>query len=314
MNSQILRFTLTEGGQRLDRFLAAQLTTHSRSELQHWIHEGCVQVNGREAKPSYKLAAGDAITITLLPPTAVTLVAQDIAIPILYDDDDLIIVDKPAGLVVHPGNGVASGTLVNALLARYPELKAFEDSLRPGIVHRLDKDTSGVMVVAKHPAAQHHLQAQFAAHTIKKTYWALAQGTLQNERGLIEASIGRNRTHPTQMAIAGRAERAARTAFKVLEPFTHCTLLEAYPITGRTHQIRLHFAALGHPLIGDATYNPRGETWGLTRQFLHAKRLRLVLPTSGQAREFVSELPTDLQRVLSSVRRASRAAIPSRDL
>jgi 23S rRNA pseudouridine1911/1915/1917 synthase len=305
MDSQILRFTLTEGGQRLDRFLAAQLTPHSRSELQHWIHEGCVRVNGREAKPSYKLEAGDAITITLPSPTAATLVAQDIAIPILYDDDDLIIVDKPAGLVVHPGNGVASGTLVNALLARYPELKAFEDSLRPGIVHRLDKDTSGVMVVAKHPIAQRHLQAQFAAHTIKKTYWALVQGALQNERGLIEASIGRHRTRPTQMAIAGRAERAARTTFIALERFTHCTLVEAQPITGRTHQIRLHFAALGHPIIGDATYNPRGERLGLTRQFLHAKRLQLVLPTSGQAREFIAELPADLQHVLINLRRMS---------
>jgi 23S rRNA pseudouridine1911/1915/1917 synthase len=244
---------------------------------------------------------------------AATLVAQAIAIPILYEDPDVIVVDKPAGMVAHPGNGVSSGTLVNALLARYPELKSFEDSLRPGIVHRLDKDTSGVMVVAKHPIAQRHLQRQFAARTIKKTYWALVQGALQNERGLIEASIGRNRLQPTQMAIAGRAERFARTTFTVLERFKQHTLVEAHPITGRTHQIRLHFAALGHPIVGDATYNAHGETLGLTRQFLHAKCLRLVLPTSGVEREFVSELPADLQHVLMNLRLTSGTVMTSRN-
>jgi 23S rRNA pseudouridine1911/1915/1917 synthase len=225
-----------------------------------------------------------------------------IAVPVLYEDLDIIVVDKPAGMVVHPGHGVRSGTLVNALLARYPDLRTFENSDRPGIVHRLDKDTSGVMVVARTITARQHLLAQFAARQVRKSYRALIHGRLEREQALIEASIGRSRTQPTQMAIAGRAERSARTAYTVLERFERFSLVEARPITGRTHQIRLHFAALGHPVAGDQTYGSSVAPFGLTRQFLHASRLRLVLPASGDEREFESALAPDLQAVLDGLR------------
>jgi 23S rRNA pseudouridine1911/1915/1917 synthase len=213
-------------------------------------------------------------------------------------------------MVVHPGHGASSGTLVNALLARYPELNAFDDSERPGIVHRLDKDTSGLMVVARTPVARRHLQAQFASRTISKTYWALVHGQPDAEQALIEAAIGRSRKRPTQMAIAGRAERAARTAYTVLEHFDRYSLVEARPITGRTHQIRLHFAALGHPIAGDQTYGAKDDTLGLRRQFLHARTLRLRLPSSGVEQEFKSELASDLLDVLDRLRR-ERAGQPA---
>ncbi len=296
---QTMRWEVDAGGQRLDRFLAARVADLSRAHVQRLIQEGRVLVDGSEARASRKVAQGEIVTLELPAPASPVLRPEALAVPIVYEDDDLVVVDKPAGMVVHPGHGVASGTLVNALLAQCPALAVFEDSLRPGIVHRLDKDTSGVMVVAKTPSAQQHLIAQFAARTIKKTYWALVHGVVQPERGVIEAGIGRSRSAPTQMAIAGKAERPARTAFRVLRRFGAYTLVEAQPITGRTHQIRLHFAALGHPLVGDDTYGRAHEALGLRRQFLHAMSLRLVLPTSGVEREFQVPLPPDLQAALA---------------
>ncbi|MBI5878975.1 MAG: RluA family pseudouridine synthase [Chloroflexi bacterium] len=296
------RWEISEGGQRLDRFLASQVADLSRASLQRLIHEARVLVDGAEAKASHRLTPGEVVTLDVPPPEPPVLIAESIDVPIVYEDDDLIVVDKPAGMVVHPGHGVSAGTLVNAMLAHCPGLAAFEDSLRPGIVHRLDKDTSGVMVVAKTPAAQQNLIAQFAARTIKKTYWALVHGRVESEQGLIEAAIGRSRSQPTRMAISGKAERPARTAFRVLRRFAAFTLIEAQPVTGRTHQIRLHFAALGHPLAGDAAYGRPNEAIALARQFLHARALRLRMPSSGVEREFGAPLPADLQSVLDSLR------------
>lgn len=296
---QLLRWEVEAGGERLDRFLTARAPDLSRAHIQRLIQEGRVLVGGREARASRKVAAGEIVTLELPAPAAPVLAAEPISVPIVYEDDDLIVVDKPAGMVVHPGHGVSSGTLVNALLAQCPALAAFEDSLRPGIVHRLDKDTSGVMVVAKTPAAHQHLSRQFAARTVKKTYWALVHGRVEAERGIIEAGIGRSRSEPTRMAIAGKAERPARTAFRVLRRYGAYTLVEAQPITGRTHQIRLHFAALGHPLAGDDAYGRAHEALGLRRQFLHARTLRLTLPASGIEREFESPLPADLEAALA---------------
>jgi 23S rRNA pseudouridine1911/1915/1917 synthase len=302
MIDRLMRFEVDHDGMRLDRFLADRVAALSRSHLQRLIHEGRATVDGVEAKPSLRLDVGQHVTLELPPLAPAVLSGEDIAVPVIYEDDTIVVVDKPAGMVVHPGHGVSSGTLVNALLARYPEMQAFEESVRPGIVHRLDKGTSGVMVVARTPEAQRRLLRQFADRTVKKTYLALVHGVLQLERGLIEASIGRSRQHPTQMAISGRAERPARTGFVVLERFPGYTLVEAQPITGRTHQIRLHFAALGHSLVGDPTYGSRDETLGLDRQFLHARALRLVLPSTGTEREFRSEPPADLQGVLMQLR------------
>ena len=302
MVDRIIRFEVDSPGERLDRFLAEHVADLTRTHLQRLIKEGRATVDGVEARSSLRLETGQHVSLELPEAAPVRLAAEDIFVPVVYEDEGIVVVDKPAGMVVHPGNGVSAGTLVNAMLARYPEMQAFEDSLRPGIVHRLDKGTSGVMVVAKTPAAQRHLQRQFADHTVQKTYLALVHGALQPERGMIEAAIGRSRQNPTQMAIAGRAERAARTAYVVLERYAGYSLVEAQPVTGRTHQIRLHFSALGHSLVGDTTYGTGGETLGLDRQFLHARKLRLVLPLSGVEREFQSELPADLEDALAQLR------------
>jgi 23S rRNA pseudouridine1911/1915/1917 synthase len=302
MTGRSMRFEVDQKGIRLDRFLAERVGELSRAHLQRLIHEGRATVDGVKAKPGQRLDPGQQVTLQLPPPAPSVLSGEDIAVPVIYEDDAIVVVDKPAGMVVHPGHGNSSGTLVNALLARYPVMRAFEESGRPGIVHRLDKGTSGVMVVAKTAIAQRHLQLQFAEHTVRKTYLVLVHGSLQPERGVIEAGVGRSRQHPTQMAISGRAERAAQTSFVVLERFPGYTLIEARPLTGRTHQIRLHFAALGHSLVGDATYGTGSMNLGLDRQFLHARSLRLVLPTTGEEREFQSELPADLQGVLTQLR------------
>ena len=305
MVDRLMRFEVDRAGMRLDRFLADHADGLTRTRLQRLIKEGRATVDGIVARSSLRLEPGQLVSLDLPEAAPVQLVAEDIFVPVIYEDSKIVVVDKPAGMVVHPGHGVASGTLVNAMLARYPEMQAFEDSLRPGVVHRLDKGTSGLMVVAKTPEAQHHLQRQFADHTVRKSYLALAHGSLQPERGLIKAAIGRSRKNPTQMAISGRAERSARTAYIVLERFRGYSLVEAQPITGRTHQIRLHFSALGHSLVGDPTYGTGGETLGLTRQFLHSHKLRLVLPLTGEEREFQSELPADLQAALTQLRTLS---------
>jgi 23S rRNA pseudouridine1911/1915/1917 synthase len=304
MDQRILIIEASQSGIRLDRFLATQVDGLSRTQLQRLIDEGFIQVDGHAAKPSQKTEPGQQVTIAMPRSAAPVITAENIEIPVIYEDTDIIVVDKPAGMVVHPGHGAPAGTLVNGLLARYPELSAFEDSDRPGIVHRLDKDTSGVMVVARTPFARQNLQAQFAARTIHKRYWALIHGHLETAQALIDASIGRSRHRPTQMAIGGRADRAARTAYTVLERFEHFSLVEARPITGRTHQIRLHFAALGHPIAGDQSYGMQDEAIGLARQFLHAHALRLILPRSRVEREFESPLAPDLQGVLDGLRRS----------
>ena len=302
MTDRLIQLEVEQRGMRLDRFLTERAGGLTRTHLQRLIEEGRATVDGRVARSSLRLEPGQRVVLLLPAPAPSQLAAEEIFVPVVYEDAAIVVVDKPAGMVTHPGNGVMSGTLVNAMLARYPELQAFEDSLRPGIVHRLDKGTSGLLVVAKTPDAQRHLQRQFAEHTVQKTYVALAHGSLQPERGLIEATIGRSRQNPTQMAIGGRAERAARTAYAVIERFAGYTLVEAQPVTGRTHQIRVHFSALGHPLAGDTTYGVGGETLGLKRQFLHAHKLRLVLPSSGATREFQTELPSDLQDALAQLR------------
>jgi 23S rRNA pseudouridine1911/1915/1917 synthase len=271
--------------------------------VQRLIEDGRVRVDGRAARAGQKTETGQSVFVELPDSAAPVVNAEQHSLSILYEDDGIVVVDKPAGMVVHPGNGATAGMLVNALLAYYPELIAFEDSDRPGIVHRLDKDTSGVMVVARTLAAQRSLQAQFAARTIRKRYWALIHGKMESDQAVIDATIGRNRERPTRMAVAGRAERPARTAYTVLERFERYSLVEARPITGRTHQIRLHFSVLGHPIAGDRAYGSEDVALGLKRQFLHAHALRLALPATGIEREFESPLAPDLKQVLDALRR-----------
>jgi len=292
-----LEFTAATAGERLDKYVAEQCRI-SRSYAQKLIDEGQVAVNGRAAKVSHKLNAGDRIAVSIPPPLPISLAPEDIPLKVVYEDKDVVVVDKPAGLLVHPAAGQHTGTLVNAILARCPDLGEINGSIRPGIVHRLDKDTSGLMMVAKNEAAQRSLSRQIKQRSIKKGYLALVLGHLTPEQGAIDAPIGRHPKDRKRMAVVSGG-REARTEYKVIKYFDDYTLVEAMPETGRTHQIRVHFAAIGHPIFGDHVYGKRSPLLG--RQFLHAHRLGFKLPSSGKFVEFRAGLPPDLEEVLKRV-------------
>jgi 23S rRNA pseudouridine1911/1915/1917 synthase len=308
-----------ESGQRLDRWLAATLPERSRSEIQRWIGEGRILVNGKAGKASHRLETGDAIQVAIPPVTKVdTLKPAAIPLTILYEDDDLLVVDKQAGMVVHPAPGHTQGTLVNAVLHHCPQIAGVGPAggpVRPGIVHRLDKETSGLIVVAKHDRAHRALQAQFQARTVYKEYLALVEGQVEPAVGRIVAPIGRHPGDRLRQAVlppdARTGEprgRPAITDYRVLGHYTTAvrdstgrasfSLVSAVIHTGRTHQIRVHFAWRKHPVVGDTLYGYRQQRLPAPRQFLHAHRLRFVLPSTGQAQEFVAPLPADLQQVL----------------
>ncbi|HEY5984460.1 MAG TPA: RluA family pseudouridine synthase [Anaerolineales bacterium] len=298
--------------QRLDQFLAGSLPQYSRSRLQGLIRDGHAKVNGAVTrKPGQVITAGAEITLHLPPPVPSGIVAENIAIERVYEDADVIIVDKPAGMVVHPGAGHASGTLVNAALAIDPEMEGVGGEERPGVVHRLDKDTSGLIVLAKNDAALHRMQVQFQERRIHKTYIALVDGEPPTRTGRIEAPIGRDPNHRKQMAVVqpGRG-REAVTEYSTIEPFPEHTLLELHPITGRTHQIRLHCAMLGCPVAGDTVYGRKRSTIGIDRHFLHAWKLEMVLPSEATARTFEAPLPDELQGVLAALRQGTRPTAP----
>jgi 23S rRNA pseudouridine1911/1915/1917 synthase len=285
---------VNQGGIRLDRYISEQCSI-SRSYAQRLIAEGLVSVDGRLAKAGHGLHKGSRVSATMPQPKPLALAAEDIPLQIVYQDDDLLVLDKPAGLTVHPAPGHPSHTLVNAILALCPDLAKIGDSLRPGIVHRLDKDTSGLMVVAKNDIAQASLSQQLKKHTVRKGYLALVQGHLAPEQGAIEAPIGRHPRNRKRMAVVSGG-REARTLYRVMEYLKEYTLLEVEPETGRTHQIRVHLSAIGHPIFGDAVYGRKSPLLG--RQFLHAHRLGFSLPRSGESVEFRSELPPQLKAVL----------------
>lgn len=291
-------FIADRAGVRLDKFLAGQLPEFSRSQVQKLIPQGYVTVNGHPARSGLKLAAGDRIDVAMPPPAPSTLAPEALPLDLIYEDDDVIVINKPAGLTAHPAPGQPGGTLLNAVLAHFPRLASLDETLRPGIVHRLDKDTSGVMVVAKTPSAQANLVRQFKARSVIKFYLVLVKGRLTPERGVIEAAIGRDPANRKRMAVIDSG-RTARTAYKVLKYYDGYTLLEVRPETGRTHQIRVHLAAIGYPVAGDAVYGVKAPF--LTRQFVHAYRLGFKLPASGDYREFQAELPGDLGEGLAAL-------------
>jgi 23S rRNA pseudouridine1911/1915/1917 synthase len=306
-------------GQRLDRGLADALPARSRSEIQRWIKEGRIRVGGETAKASLKLSAGDLVEIDLPEvPQPATLAAEEFALNIVYEDADLLVIDKPAGLVVHPAPGHSSGTLVNAVLHHSPDIAGVGGERRPGIVHRLDKDTSGLIVVAKNDLAHRSLQAQFRARTVFKEYLALLEGKLQPSQGRISAPIGRHPNDRKRMAVlapgtAGKREgREAVTTYRVLALYNGSvygrsssraafSLVSAILNTGRTHQIRVHFAWMKHPVVGDTLYGFGTPRLPIKRQFLHAHRLRFRLPSDGEQHEFVAPVPPDLQEVLQAL-------------
>ena len=296
-----LELTADRGGERLDTFIARRCPELSRSHARRLIDEGLVSVNGRQAKPSERVTAGLSVSVTIPPPETITLVPEAIPLTIIYQDGDIIVLDKPAGLTVHPAPGHPSGTLVNALLAACPDLRGIAGTLRPGIVHRLDKDTSGLMVVAKNDRAQRALQRQLKDRDVRKTYLALVRGVPAPREGTIAAPIGRHPKNRKKMAVVADG-REATTRYRVREEIAggQYSLLEVEPVTGRTHQIRVHLAAVGHPVVGDATYGRPSAAVG--RQFLHAHKLAFGMPLGGRTVEFESPLPADLREALSQLR------------
>lgn len=291
----IRKFTAGRDETRLDRFLALQDTGLSRSRLHTLLAQGMVTRNGQPARPAQKVKAGDRIILTIPPAREPNLSPQDLPLAILYQDDALMVIDKPAGLSVHPGPGHPDGTLVNGLLARCPDLPGIGGVLRPGIVHRLDKDTSGLMVVAKTEPAHRDLAAQIKARQVDKGYLAVAVGVLEPPQGLIDAPIGRAPRHRKRMAVVPGG-RDARTGYRILQRGATHTLLELQLETGRTHQIRVHLAYRGCPLFGDGIYGKSSPL--LSRHFLHAHRLGFRHPITGEPQRFQSELPPELAAVL----------------
>jgi 23S rRNA pseudouridine1911/1915/1917 synthase len=290
-------------GERLDRAIAARMPEVSRSYAANLIERGHVSVNDVPAtKSNHKLKAGDLVSVEVPAPEPSSLQAEDIPLDVVYEDADLLVIDKPAGMVVHPSPGHASGTLVNALLAHVPELELdMGDEARPGIVHRLDKDTSGLMVVAKRRAAHEALSRQMAARTMRKEYLALVRGKPNPPAAVIEGPIARDPDDRQRMAIM-RGGRPSRTHYTTEQVYGSYTLVRCVLETGRTHQIRVHMSSTGHPLLGDATYGrptlKDAERLGLTRQFLHATKLGFTIPSTGEWREFDSPLPEELQTTL----------------
>jgi 23S rRNA pseudouridine1911/1915/1917 synthase len=295
------------GPGRVDRF-AADLTGLSRSFVQRLIADGRVTADGRTLKANTIVEPGTSIRVDVPPPeAAIPLGDASIEVPVVYEDEDLLIVDKPASLVVHPSAGHADGTLVNALLGHHGDsFGGIAGVRRPGIVHRLDRDTSGLLIVARTDAAQASIMAQLKARRVKKTYLALVHGSVAAAVGRIEAPIGRDPGHRTRMAVVSSG-RAATTGYRVRERFDGWTLLELDLITGRTHQIRVHLAAIGHPVAGDPVYGSgtsRRGPEGLERLFLHAWRLELTSPSTGRLIRAEAPLPTTLERVLGGLRGA----------
>jgi 23S rRNA pseudouridine1911/1915/1917 synthase len=309
-----IRVSEKDHGRRLDQFLSETGLNLSRSQAKKLIEGGVIFLNQKPAKPSIHLKAGDTVSGSLPEPQPLPLKPENLPLLILYEDSSIIVVDKPAGMVVHPAPGNPSGTLVNALLHHCKDLSGINGVLRPGIVHRLDKDTSGVMVVAKGDEAYRQLTRQFKNRTVEKVYLAIAYGKFTQEEGLIDSAIGRHPKERKRMSTRTKRARVAITRWKRIESLDGYTLLEIFPQTGRTHQIRVHLAAMGHPLLGDPLYGRKGRagtirdpllkdlTKQINRQALHALRLIFDHPKTGKRIQFESPLPQDMRDVLEWLR------------
>jgi 23S rRNA pseudouridine1911/1915/1917 synthase len=302
---------MEDAGARLDSYLAAHVVDVSRTRVQRAIEDGDILVNDLVLKPSYRLRAGDRIEVDLPEPPPTQLIPEPIPLNIVYEDEDVIVVDKPAGMVVHPGAGMPSGTLANALVYHFQHLSGSGGSMRPGIVHRIDKETSGLMVVVKNDRAHESLSEQFRLRQVFKIYIALVYGRVSAAEGEISARIGRSPHNRTRMAVlSGGAGREAITTFEVARRYSEFTLLNVRIKTGRTHQIRVHMGHIGHPVAGDEVYGTgrgktvrdprvRREIQNLGRHFLHSARLGFSHPRTGNQIELSSPLPNDLRDILS---------------
>ncbi|HSO13675.1 MAG TPA: RluA family pseudouridine synthase [Anaerolineales bacterium] len=305
MSDRVLTFRFDkETPERLDKFLVGLLQEFSRSRIQGLIANGFVDVNGHAAKKAGQtLESGFSVTVRI-PPTAPTdLVAEEIPLDIVFENDDLVVVNKPAGMVVHPAAGHSSGTLVNAMLGYDPDLEGIGGEERPGVVHRLDKATSGLILLARNERAHRWLQDQFRLRKVEKTYLALVDGRPPTPSGRVEAYIGRDPKNRKRMAIVSESKgREAISEYKTVEEFAKHTLLEFHPLTGRTHQIRLHCAFLKCPIVGDEVYGRKNSTVEIERHFLHAYRLKIVLPNEKEPRQFDAPLPEELEHILDNLR------------
>ncbi len=300
--TKILVTEIQAGGQRIDVYLAGKLPELSRARVQALISEGKVEVNGRPIKASYRIVGGEKVSIEYaIELEKPKLIPEKIPIRILYQDPDIIVVDKPSGMVVHPGAGRRSHTLVNALLYLFPDLDKLEPQDRPGIVHRLDKETSGVLVVARSLRALKGLQQQFKERTVQKRYLGLVWGNIRHAEGRISWAIGRHARRRERISVKTDRPRQAETIYRVCRVYQEFTYLEIQPLTGRMHQIRVHMAAAGHPLVGDSRYGRRGPRRPSPRLFLHAWKLTIEHPGSGQTLEFTAALPSDLQEALDKL-------------
>lgn len=288
-------------GKRLDAFLSSQMKEYSRSYIKKLIINQYVKVNDQQAKASYKLEEGDEVKITIPPPVEVDIEPEDISLKIVYEDEDVVIINKPQGMVVHPAPGNYSGTLVNALLYHNKSLSGINGVLRPGIVHRIDKDTSGLLMVAKNDLSHRKLAEQLKEHTITRRYIALTEGKIKDDKATIELPIGRHPVDRKKMAVVSNG-KSAITHFRVLERFTNHTLIEAKLETGRTHQIRVHMEYLGHPLVGDPVYGYKRQMFHLKGQLLHAKKVGFIHPRREVYMEFEADLPEYFQRILNILR------------
>jgi 23S rRNA pseudouridine1911/1915/1917 synthase len=306
-----LTFHVIDSGARLDAYLAARISDWSRARIQRLIEDGDVLVGGRTSKPSHKLRAGDEIEVELTPLASVPFAPEDIPIEVVYEDDDLIVVNKPAGLVVHPAAGISSGTLANALAFHFQQLSMREGTIRPGIVHRLDKDTSGLILVAKTEAAHENLADQFRAREVFKSYVALVHGRVEHDMGSIDQPIARDPRNRTRMAVV-RGGRPSLSLYRVRRSYTRFTLLDVEIKTGRTHQIRVHLQWLKHPVVGDAVYGDgrdktvqdarlRARINSLKRQFLHAEQLAFHHPRTGERLHLTAPLPDELAKLLDEL-------------
>jgi 23S rRNA pseudouridine1911/1915/1917 synthase len=295
-------------GERLDSFLSEKVEGYSRTYIQKLIEEGHCKVNGKNAKPGLRLRRGDKVEAVIPDPVPLEVKPEEIELDIIYEDNDIIIINKPQGMVVHPAHGNYSGTVVNALLTHckslsdYNSFTGINGVMRPGIVHRIDKDTSGIIVVAKNNEAHLSLSGQLKEHTITRKYTALLEGRLKTDSGTADTLIGRNPKNRKQMAVVSENGKRAVTHYRVIESFENHTLIEAVLETGRTHQIRVHMAYLGHPVVGDTVYGFKKQRFDTKGQLLHARVLGFIHPTKKEYVEFEAPIPEYFEKVLRHLR------------
>lgn len=290
-------------GERIDVFLAREMKDLSRSNVQRLVEKGQVTVNDKVVKTNYKLKGSEQIVVNIPKPESLELMAEDIPLDVVYEDDDIIVINKARGMVVHPATGNYSGTLVNALLEHCNDLSGINGVARPGIVHRLDKDTSGVMIAAKTDRAHISLAEQIKEHTAHRRYLTLVHGNIKEEQGVIKGPIGRHPSDRKKMAVTFVNSKEAITKFRVLERFGAYTFVECRLLTGRTHQIRVHMAYIGHPVVGDPKYGPERGHFSIAGQALHSTELTIKHPVTEETMVFSAPLPEDMEQILTTLKK-----------